>query len=328
MSRILFVCLSFVVTAVLAQEGLPVGSEFELFVENDMWAKTDRYYTNGIKFGVGLPLEILEIPAKDLLQQLTDGNAEAIHAGVFLGQNIYTPRNIHIATPQPGDRPWAAWLYVGGVAQLVRDNRLDTVEIDVGAVGPPALGKQVQTEWHKLIGVATPQGWANQTTGEAAFLASYLQKRKYSLNGLEVIPHAGVTLGTVMTLARAGATVRFGENMTGFGPDTIEPGGAILHDARRATNAVDRRDGLEWSAFAGFDQRLIGYNILLDGDVFHHGPSVNHRPHVFDLTAGISLRWRAVRFSWTRVHRSEEFYTATSSGGRQTFDSLNLGVEL
>ena len=304
----------------------PAGSEFQLFVENDMWANTDRYYTNGIKFGIGLPIEVLEVPAKDVLQRITEGNADAVHAGVFLGQNIYTPRDIHIAAPQPGDRPWAAWLYLGAVAQLARDNRLETVEFDLGVVGPPALGKQVQTEWHKLIGVAKPEGWANQGPGEPGFMLSYLQKRRYALGSmLDVIPHGGVSLGTVQTMARLGATLRIGSNMSGFGADTIEPGGAMLRDTRRATAGA--RDDFEWAVLAGVDQRLIAYNTFLDGPVFHSGPSVHRRPHVYDLTAGFSVRWHAVRFSWTRVHRSEEFRSATLSGGRQRFDSLNLGVE-
>ena len=35
---------------------LPAGSQFQLFVENDVLARSDRYYTNGIKLGGGLPL--------------------------------------------------------------------------------------------------------------------------------------------------------------------------------------------------------------------------------------------------------------------------------
>jgi hypothetical protein len=313
------------VSAAHALDRLPEGSEFEIFVENDMLANTDRYYTNGLKFGVGLPLDLIQVPASDLLRKLADGE-EAPHVGLFLGQNMYTPRQITIATPQPWDRPWAAWLYLGGVAQLARGNRLDTVELDLGLVGPPALGRQIQTEWHRLIGVATPQGWSNQITSEPAFMVTYLQKRKFGWGAVELIPHAGASLGTVMTLARAGATVRVGQNMTGFGPDTIEPGGAMLRDMRRKSEP-GRARAFEWSIHAGIDQRLVAYNVFLDGNVFHHSPSVKRQPHVFDLTAGFSVRWQAVRFSFTRVRRSEEFYTESHNGGRQNFDSLNLGIE-
>lgn len=314
-----------------AQTRPPEGSEFQLFVENDMLARTDRYYTNGIKFGGGLPFDLLQFPAAELLKQLVPEQHGKIHLGLFVGQNLYTPKSIGVGEAQPFDRPWAAWLYLGGVAQRAKDNRLDTVEVDLGLVGPSALGREVQAGWHRVIGARQPKGWQHQIGNEPAFLVSYLGKSKHTLGraagmDLEVIPHGGATLGTVMTLVRAGGIARIGQHMTGFGPDTIEPGGALLQNMRRDLEP-GRAHGLEWYFFAGLDHRLIAHNIFLDGTVFRDGPSVRRRPHVYDLSAGISLRIDAVRLSITRVRRSEEFFTASSNGGRQTFDSINLGIE-
>lgn len=309
----------------------PEGSELQLFVENDMLSRTDRYYTNGIKIGGGVPFDLLQFPAAEVLRQLAPEGGSNIHLGLFVGQNLYTPKSIKVSTPQPLDRPWAAWLYLGGVAQRAKDNRLDTVEFDLGLVGPSALGREVQSEWHKLIGSPQPMGWHNQIPNEPAFLISYLAKSKYALGSahgidLEVVPHGGVTLGTVMTLARAGGLLRLGRHMTGFGPDTIEPGGAMLQNMRRDIEPGRSHD-LEWYVFAGLDHRLVAHNIFLDGTVFRDSPSVRHRPHVYDLTLGFSLRIDPVRLSVTRVRRSEEFFTAGNTGGQQTFDSINLGIE-
>lgn len=314
-----------------AQPRPPAGSEFQLFMENDMLARTDRYYTNGIKFGGGAPFDMLQLPAAELLGQLAPASGGKPHLGLFVGQNLYTPRSIKLGPPQPFDRPWAAWLYLGGVAQRVKENRLDTVELDLGLVGPSALGREVQSGWHKLIGAPQPMGWHNQIPNEPAFLVSWLTKSKYLVGSgwgidMEVVPHGGATLGTVMTLARAGGIVRFGRHMTGFGPDTIEPGGAMLQNLRRDTEP-GRAQGLEGYFFLGLDHRLIAHNIFLDGTVFRASPSVSRRPHVYDLTAGFSMRIDAVRVSVTRVRRSEEFHAAAASGGRQTFDSVNLGIE-
>jgi hypothetical protein len=310
-----------------AQERPPEGSELQLFIENDMLSSTDRYYTNGIKFGGGVPFDLLQLPATAVLKRLASADGGKVHVGLFLGQN----KSIKISEAQPFDRPWAAWLYVGGVAQQARGNRLDTVEIDLGVVGPAALGKDVQTGWHKLVGAQQPNGWANQIPNEPAFMVSYLAKSKHPLGSaggvdLEVIPHGGATLGTVMTLARAGGLMRLGRHMTGFGPDTIEPGGAMLQNMRRDIEPGRSRD-MEWYVFAGVDHRLIGQNIFLDGTVFRDSPSVDKRVHVYDLSFGFSLRIDPVRISVTRVRRSEEFYTAVSRGGSQKFDSINLGIE-
>ncbi len=313
--------------ALLAGSAVAGGGEFQLFVENDMWAKTDRYYTNGIKFGLGTHVPLLREQAESLLRWLSpmEGKpgGDDMKFGLFAGQNLYTPKNIRIAEPQPNDRPWAAWLYLGAVAQRVVGSRMDTVEIDVGTVGSSAGGRQVQTEWHKLVGSPRPMGWANQIPNEPGFLASYLQKRRFGDRHFDVVPHAGATVGTVMNLVRVGGIARAGFNMSGFGPDSIEPGGAMLQNWRN-----QEKSGDEFYAFVGADQRLVGRNIFLDGTLFRASPSVERRPHVYDLTAGVSARWGIFRLSWTRIRRSEEFHTPASGGGRQRFDSINLGIEL
>jgi len=307
----------------------PKGSEFQLFIENDILAGTDRYYTNGFKLGFGVPFDALrdffKTPTKYTLDIFSDAQ-DSHNFGLFVGQNIYTPRDISVDAPQPQDRPWAAWLYLGGAAQRVKGNRLDTAEIDIGVVGPPALGEQVQSNWHRLIGAPQPRGWDNQLPSEPGFSVSYLQKRKYGNAHFELVPHAGLTLGTVMTLARAGGSMRLGHNMTGFGPDTIEPGGAMLQNTRRKHEGGGR-PRYEWYGFIGADVRYVARNIFLDGTLFHESFSVDRRNVVRDLTLGASMRIDTLRVSLTRIFRSEEFTTPFGSGGKQIFYSLNIGLE-
>lgn len=320
------------------------GDEIQVFIENDSFGGTDQYYTNGIKFGCGIPAgrvsKLFTLPPDALLRQITDGAQN--HFGLFLGQNLYTPRDISITGPQPNDRPWAAWLYVGAVAQSVKEEvldsgitegRLHTVEVDLGVVGPPALGRQVQSFWHRhIVDAPEPKGWGNQIRGEPGFMVSYLHKRRYgNRNGVQFVPHAGLSLGTIMTFVRTGGIVRIGQNMTGFGPDSIEPGGAMLKNARFLKDseggAGDVRRDFEWFAFAGVDGRVIGHNIFLDGSLFRDGPGVQRRDTVYDISAGLSLRLDQLRVSVTRIKRSEEFRTPAGGDGRQRFYSVNIGVE-
>lgn len=306
------------------------GSEIQIFIENDSFGSSDQYYTNGIKIGGGIPAgkisKFFTRPPNALLDAITDGASN--HFGLFIGQNLYTPKDITISAPQPFDRPWAAWSYVGAVAQSVKEDRLHTVEVDLGFVGPPALGRQVQTFWHKyVVDAAEPRGWGNQIRAEPGLLVTYLHKRRYGdSEGLQLVPHAGVTVGTIMTLARAGGIVRVGQHMTGFGPDGIEPGGAMLKNTRTQHDA-GRRYPHEWFLFAGVDGRLVAHNIFLDGSLFRDGPGVQRRDSVYDLMAGASMRLDKLRVSLTRVKRSEEFATPLGGGGRQRFYSLNIGIE-
>jgi hypothetical protein len=306
--------------------------ELQLYIENDsVGGGTDRYYTNGIKFGGGVNANrlierLFQRPAEEVLHRFSD-NPGDVHVGLFIGQNMYTPRRITIAEPQPFDRPWAAWLYLGGVAQSVTGNRLQTVEFDLGMIGPAALGKEVQTAWHELVGAAHPRGWSNQLTNEPGLLLAYLEKWRFGpMSGVQVVPHFGATIGNVMTLARAGGIVRAGRNMSGFGPDTIEPGGAMLQRVRlQDPQSQDQRR--EWYVFAGTDLRAVGYNVFLDGNFFRSSPSVDRRDFVYDLKAGLSVRIPPVRVSLTQIWRSEEFTTPIGGGGTQRFQSLNLSWE-
>jgi hypothetical protein len=306
--------------------------EFQLYIENDSIGNgTDRYYTNGIKFGGGVSAEpviehIFKVPAQRVLERITD-NRGNMQFGLFLGQNLYTPKRITVAQPQPFDRPWAAWLYVGGVAQNVEDNRLQTVELDLGMVGPSALGEPVQREWHHLVRADKPLGWGNQLHDEPGMLLAYLEKWRYGpASGAQAVTHFGVTLGNVMTLARGGGMVRVGRNMSGFGPDTIEPGGAMLQRTRQFDH-WSAAHAPEWYVFAGFDARLLARNIFLDGNTFRNSASVDRRVFVYDLKGGISLRFAPLRVSLTHVHRSTEFSTPLGSGGIQRFQSLNVSWE-
>lgn len=141
-----FAITVFCVLASTAAEGQPLACnaatacEFQLYIENDMLSGTDRYYTNGIKFGGGVKADpfverIFHAPAESVFRSISKNSGD-VKLGLFLGQNLYTPRDIKIGLPQPLDRPWAAWLYVGGVVQNIERNRLQTVELDLGIVGP------------------------------------------------------------------------------------------------------------------------------------------------------------------------------------------------
>ena len=57
------------------------------------------------------------------------------------------------------------------------------------------------------------------------------------------------------------------------------------------------------------------------------GPGVDTRDYVYDLLTGLSVRVEALRFSITRIKRSEEFYTPLGGGGKQQFYSVNIGLE-
>ena len=136
---------------------------FSLQIENDVFnriGKSDRDYTNGIRFGWLSPA-LPSLP--DGIAALTTiptffGEAPVASVtrriGVSIGQNIYTPQDTNASQPIFNDRPYAAWLYASFALQQTykRDDaktghdepvRQDTLQLDLGVVGPAAGGEFV-----------------------------------------------------------------------------------------------------------------------------------------------------------------------------------------
>ena len=294
------------------------GGNWSLVVENDLFQDADRFYTNGIRIGHALP------------ERLTPGWLESIAAGtglfpdsseyrsVFtLGQNMYTPRDITVPIPDPEDRPYAGWLYATAGIAGVKDDRLNSLELSVGVVGPASGAGEVQDWFHGLIGADDPQGWDFQLENELALMATYQRQwnaRNRDLGPFEIgfSPHAGFAVGNVFTYANGGATLRFGQDMEqDFGPPRIQPSvpGAGLVGT----------DGWGWYVFASAEGRAVAQNIFLDGNTFVDSPSVDKHPFVADVQLGFVLGTGAVKLGYTHVFRTEEFEGQDDNAGFGAF---------
>src|SRR6185437_8358686 len=153
-----------------------------------------------------------------------------------LAQSMFTPQNKASSAPVLNDRPYAAWLYAGLKLQTERLDRLDTAELDLGMVGPAALGQQVQDDWHQLIGVSGANGWSHQIKNEPGVdlmlerlwrvpLTPQADDRDRDELGVDLIPNAVGSLGNVFTYGGGGVTIRVGNDLQAdFGPPRISPG--------------------------------------------------------------------------------------------------------
>lgn len=197
------------------------------------------------------------------------------------------------------DRPYAGWLYLGGLREDrgVTANQiptLDRYEIELGVVGPWALGGNAQNWWHALVGDHLANGWDHQLKNEPGLLLRLDRTWRVLDWGepnnlrLQLLPRGGVALGNIQTSARLGATVRLGDHI----PD--EFAAAILP-----------RWG--WYVFSDAGGRGVLYNEFLDGDVFHASPSVTREPVVLEFRAGLAFDWSHSEFSYTYVCLNKEF---------------------
>ncbi len=156
-------------------------------VDNDFFnpiGRTDRDYTNGLRFGWLSPA-LPDLP--DGIAALTnfptffgEGPVSSVtrRLGISIGQNLYTPQNTDASAPIFNDRPYAGWLWAAFSLQETYKRvdpqhpgkempvRLDTVQLEVGIVGPAAGGEPVQNNFHTLIGDPKSNGWGNQLHNE------------------------------------------------------------------------------------------------------------------------------------------------------------------
>ena len=72
-----------------------------------------------------------------------------------------------------------ALLIVTPLGALVFDQPL----LDIGVVGPGALGKETQNDFHQLIGAAQARGWSSEIQNEPGGMLSYDRLWRFFENG-------------------------------------------------------------------------------------------------------------------------------------------------
>ncbi|MBK19629.1 MAG: hypothetical protein CMM52_12415 [Rhodospirillaceae bacterium] len=130
-------------------------------------------------------------------------------------------------------------------------------------------------------------------------------------------PHAGVSLGNVLTQASVGFTVRVGGNLRNhddYGPPRIRP-------SLPGSDYFVRSDGLSWYLFFGADGRGVLHNIFLDGNTFSSSHSVSKKPFVGDIQGGVAVIWGRTRLAYTHIFRTKEF---DSQDDTDQFGSVSL----
>lgn len=312
------------------------GGTLGMYMENDLFAGTDRYYTSGVKFSWSSPdLEQLSdtpyaspfLGLFDLLPYINETNYQK-NLVFALGQNIYTPDNTEAFDLITNDRPYAGWLYLGlGVVWKNADVR-NTLVLNLGVVGPWSYAQEAQRLIHDLRGLDHPNGWDNQLHNELGAVLVYERtwrwpehKRRSGLDW-EMLPHLGAAVGNVQTYANLGAEVRFGLNL----PDDF--GTAAIGPAATTSTPVDGQQGADRSRFdlglylfARVDGRAVAHNIFLDGNTFGSSQSVGHNPFVADLSVGVAVNIKNTKLAYAFVYRTKEFREQQDA---QIFGTLSL----
>jgi len=296
-------------------------------LENDLFGGTDQFYTAGWQFSWGSP----DYDPPRVIRWLTDLGLKLLpdgtpRWGLAFGQQIYTPADTLLVPPDPSDRPYAGYLYGAMTVSSYNARDYGALELQLGVVGPSALGEQVQNNLHDFLNIDRAYGWDYQLKDEPAFNLGYtrLWRYNYRFNRADpdslqygIVPGVTAAIGNVDIYGSAGFMVRFGRNLDAdFGPPRIRPSLA-------GSGYFDPRGQGGWYVFGGVEGRLVAHDIFLDGNTWRNGPSVDKKNAVADFTLGAAYILPWGRLTYTHVIRTTEF---NGQGDTFQFGSISLSA--
>lgn len=227
-----------------------------------------------------------------------------------VGQGLFTPADRERKDLIADDRPYAAVLAFSLGYNVRRGDELESVLLRLGIVGPSAFGRQVQNDWHDLIGNKRFEGWDNQLHDEPIFQFVHEHRQRAAARSLgagwawDSFWHWGASLGNFATYANAGLEWRIGYHLPhDFGSSPARLAGEGISPGRTPPNP----SGWAAHAFVSLDGRWVLRDITLDGNTFRSSRRVDKRPMVGDLGYGMAVTHGRWRFAFARYHRTREF---------------------
>jgi lipid A 3-O-deacylase len=283
MRSILFSSLLFLfgTTGVFAQSH---STEFGAQTDNDSYLLkgSDRYYTDGTFLYYRHALKIKGGDSTLLANKVL---------GFETGQKIFNPQSGFVPGPEYVDRPFAAYLYIGGTLNLLYKNESNLkLGAQLGVVGPAALGEQVQSFVHRTFGFYPVGGWQYQIRNDVEInLSAEYNKLIARAPGIDVSLASYANLGNGFTGAGAGPLVRIGLF------------NQLFHSVSTQSTAI-RNESItplhEQEIFFYYKPQVnyVAYDATIQGGLFdnHNDPNSleiiqNKEPFIFSQQFGIAF---------------------------------------
>jgi hypothetical protein len=310
---------------------------FSLYFENDLFFNTDQHYTNGVKLTWISPdltgyAESKKLPdwSHRYIRMLPFINEAGLKRNVSfsIGQAMYTPADTEKVALVKEDRPYAGWTYVAIAFHSKNEQRLDSMEIQLGLVGPQSYAQSTQKAVHDFRGFASPQGWDNQLKNEPGLNFIYARRWRAFHAGLgnglggDVLTLLGGALGNIYTYANTGIEARFGWNVpVDFGESQIQPASSANAPLKAEYSRLSGLESYSLYFYASANGRAVLRDIFLDGNTLARSHSVDKEFFVGDLAFGMVMIFYRMKLSIAEVIRSREFQ---GQQGEQKFASITL----
>jgi len=340
--RLVFFVLTFLVGAV-ASAAPP--RQLVLQWDNDIFAGTDRGYTNGGRIAFlqeYRPGDEIRGRLKGTLRNLSQSTRDGWFGGwtspvddfrfawgTGLTQLMFTPEDPDAKEAPEGERPYAGWLGLEFSAHLKDADAVSSVTLSLGTTGEPSFAEDVQTWIHEEV-TDSPvfQGWDSQVPAEPTVNLHFDQKRRVgwlkSDEGVELdgFVEWGAAVGNFQTNAYGGALLRMGTNLAASFASPRLQLGSYGHAFFEPTES--HSGDLSLYAFAGLRGTAVAHDITLDGPVFRDfDTGTSSEPLVGEALLGVGIRLDPVSLTLAQTLRTREF---DGERERQSFGSIQLRV--
>ena len=306
------------------------GWQFEW--DNDAFARTDRWFTNGLRFSsvycrpiesatpvaakvmqLGqmflLDREVQKAPAPTAAAKPADLPSSApLGVSLGFGQLMYTPADIRQPQPQLDDRPWAGALY--GVVSVFafQGDHYQASDLKLGVTGRASQAGQVQRSWHRLIGADRPEGWEQQLKTAALVQLGHVRLWRFG-DKPAADDRWGFHLGGAGSIGthRSYASVLAGASL-GWQKDR-NPVFAVGNDGDLIIQDMENREAFRHLLlFSNLSLSAVGHNRFITGNTAGGRSQVKLRRAVAAWQIGFSYPLgRRYRLMYTHTLRSPEF---------------------
>ena len=264
---------------------------FNFYYANDVAGQTDKYYTNGIRFDLTMPV-FSQSPFS--LRWVTWKEGTTSYHTINFSYDVFTP-DLHLDLYS--DRPFAAVMTLGSRHQYIiaGDKLMLTSALQFGMMGQVAGAGKMQNGIHKILpGSDSVAGWETQIRNDIVLNYIFsLDKQVHRSDFAEIIFGGTAYLGTPYTKFEVHTQLRLG----------------IMADYFNRLNIAPQRG---WQAYIYGDitGAYIAHNATLEGGLINPtNPYVRSDvvPFVLDLEFGIGLSYEKYTITYGQHWITPEF---------------------
>lgn len=278
-----------------------IGAEryARLNYDNDFFALSDEYYTQGINVEFVAPA-MARFPLAKLLFQ---NDHLPARTGIAIEHQGFTPSNIVKDEILEHDRPYSSSLMLKTfsiVSNPHTNHRLAT-QLSLGVVGPWAMGKEIQIALHERINPdKVPKGWKNQVRND--LILNYQIEYEHGLlvkRNFLISAKGGARAGTYNTRLSSSFTFM----------------GGYFDNPFQFPNSQDKK--FQVYLYAEPHLNLVVFDASLQGGVFNdHSPYTLDRDEisrlVFQQHAGLVIKLRSLTLEYSQTLITREFKSGTA----------------